>query len=536
MTINGTTRTLAIAASTDGKRYSKFPNGTLPQVVTVLNAHGWGQTVTSGGTITGPAPLAIHFDAIGTQGVPATDIFREHGYHFNFGDSEAGNWTHSGEPRVSYIGGPVTAHNYLTPGTYTAKVRSQDADASYDDAQVTIVVQDPDVVYANTATVCLHWGGAASGGPSGCSYRDVSTLGWPTWAADTRYLLNRGDAFAPASANITINVSGVMLGYYGSGANPTISGNIIVASESAPTSADFKVRKVSISHIDAAAGSVKTFASQMSVESLSFYDCNGAIDFAVGSNLTARWNSRVTDGSNESHHYACRGFFLFECTDSFVGTTGNGSMVFPHFAEKVAFIGNTLTYGGTAAGTEHVIRTDTCYKMAIQHNHTKSPGGPLTGAVSKHHITTRGKGRMDWNISIANMASGGAISGECRYVVIGYNKVGELNEANAWKFSIHPTSEDSNEQISDVICEANTFYDSTAGQVSRLDIQHAGMRLTNRNNTLSADGEGRRPDAVISAGIGQNADYTGPYYWQAKTPSLSDEFASDAMIEPSAPA
>jgi hypothetical protein len=208
-------------------------------------------------------------------------------------------------------------------------------------------------------------------------------------------------------------------------------------------------------------------------------------------------------------------------------------MVFPHFCERIGIIGNTLTYGGTATGTEHVIRTDTCYKMAIQHNHTKSPGGGAS--VTKHHITTRGKGRMDWNINIATMASG-SIAGETRYHVIGRNKVGELNEANAWKYSIHPTDTGSNEQVADVIVEACTFYDSTAGQSSRLDIQHAGIRLTNRDNTLSVDGEGRRPDAALSAGIGSNPDYTGPYYWQAKTPTLSDEFASDATITPSAPA
>jgi hypothetical protein len=160
-----------------------------------LTASGWGQEVTNTGTITGPAPLYVYFDAVSTtHSTPSVQPFGELGYHFDFGyatPSTPGTWSVSGKPKGQEVGGPLAAHVYATPGTYIASVRAQDINGIYQDKSITIVVEDPDT----------YW---TTGGRTTQTLTRSGMTAWPTWASDKRYLLEAGaDYSALGAINIT---------------------------------------------------------------------------------------------------------------------------------------------------------------------------------------------------------------------------------------------------------------------------------------------------------------------------------------------
>lgn len=82
--------------------------------------------------------------------------FHELDYAWDFGDTTAGVWnygTASTSKNVPY--GPVTVHVFETPGTYTVTLSVYD-DTEATAATTTITVQDPDVVFASSTTVCVN--------------------------------------------------------------------------------------------------------------------------------------------------------------------------------------------------------------------------------------------------------------------------------------------------------------------------------------------------------------------------------------------
>jgi PKD repeat protein len=107
---------------------------------------------TSGGT--NPAPLYVHFDATAsTSSNPQAKPFFDMLYEWDFGDPQSGNWATDGRSRNKAFGG-VAAHVYERPGTYTVALTVTDTNGAKQTATRTIVVDDPDLVWAgNTACV-----------------------------------------------------------------------------------------------------------------------------------------------------------------------------------------------------------------------------------------------------------------------------------------------------------------------------------------------------------------------------------------------
>lgn len=169
----------------------------------------------------GPAPLAVMFDAVGTTSTNVPDAFRQVLYTFSFGDSGAGTYTLTdGASKNVESGGPLAWHVFETPGTYLVTLVANDGTSSAQKT-VTITVQDPNVVYAGAATVCIDPAGTTGWGPSGATYAtaipDVST-----WS-NKRLMLKRGSDFTSAGefwvANASTNFQ-VVAG--GTGAKPKV--------------------------------------------------------------------------------------------------------------------------------------------------------------------------------------------------------------------------------------------------------------------------------------------------------------------------
>ncbi|MCK5922621.1 MAG: fibronectin type III domain-containing protein, partial [Methylococcales bacterium] len=136
-----------------------------------------------------PAPCPIHFDATGTTDSIESQPFRKLRYDFTFGDPSAGNHIRTGKPRNTQNGGPLAAHVYDAPGTYTATLLVGD-----DSAQQVITVTDPDTNWSGTDTVCISTSTSMAGCPSGAQQLTNQST-WPSFASNKRYLLRAGQSF-----------------------------------------------------------------------------------------------------------------------------------------------------------------------------------------------------------------------------------------------------------------------------------------------------------------------------------------------------
>jgi len=384
-------------------------------VSAVFEVSGWGQEVTAGGTITGPAPLAVFFSAVGTS-APGYDAFREAGYHFDFGyaaPSTPGSWQFSGKPKGNQVGGPVAAHVYETPGTYTASVRAQAPNGAFQDKTVTIVVEDPDT----------YW---TTGGRSTVTLSDT-TGAWPAWASNTRYRLLAGlDYTARGIINVT-NVQNVCLEKSGSGADPIVAAlrfNYTTGS-TPPTGA-----RVIFNQIHSAG----EMNPKVNGADCLFYKCL-AQDVDVGVLLLTGYNKNTGVTWNRPQRT-----FYWECR--IVGE----DVGMPFIAQAYQFV-----FAGceSLSPIEHSLRVQGAQFAFIGHNYLHDYGG----ASPKHGMTLRAVGLGDLALS-ANEETAPA----SRYIVAADNLIGDGAETgSSWPLYIGPQDSGSVESLEYVIAERTTF-------------------------------------------------------------------------------
>jgi hypothetical protein len=177
----------------------------------------------------GVAPLAVHVSAVGTTATGITNPFHELSYQWDFGDAGAGDYAYGAHKDKNAPIGPIAAYVYETPGEYEITVTVSSGTGSEQSAPITITVDDPDVVFATTNTICVRSEatGDFTGAPSGST--QVTQADWPTIvstyvATGKRVLLRRGDTFTTVGAGASFNETGpVTIGAFGTGADPIIS-------------------------------------------------------------------------------------------------------------------------------------------------------------------------------------------------------------------------------------------------------------------------------------------------------------------------
>ena len=177
--------------------------------------------------ISGVAPLAVFFDASGTTAVGAANPFHTLGYQWNFGDALA-TWDTTGASK-NLASGPVAAHVFESPGTYTVTLTVTNG-VDNPTATATITVSNPDTVFSGLNTICVSVAALPVAGVGGCpAGATVRQSGdWPTIvntsaAAGKRVLLKRGEIFTGAANSALLNKAGPgIIGAYGTGAKPVI--------------------------------------------------------------------------------------------------------------------------------------------------------------------------------------------------------------------------------------------------------------------------------------------------------------------------
>jgi hypothetical protein len=193
----------------------------------------------------GVAPVAVFFDTNGTSATETQRPFHELSYCWDFGDPDSGAFATSGTPK-NQAKGPVAAHVFEQPGTYTVTVSARDRSGRTGTRSLEIVVEDPAQVFAGAATVCFSPSGSFSGCPDGAEQVTASDLSalQDHVAPGKRLLLHRGETFRGGSVDLNVPGPG-MIGAYGDAAQarPRIqaSENVFDISGSMPAFQDWRI-------------------------------------------------------------------------------------------------------------------------------------------------------------------------------------------------------------------------------------------------------------------------------------------------------
>jgi hypothetical protein len=432
----------------------------------------------------GPAPLAVFFDATASTAEGVTDPFRELGYKFTFADAGSGTWTYSGLSKNEQVGAPLAAHVFETPGTYIVQVAARNSDGDEGTDTVVITVTNPDTVYAGTNTVCLSRNTDQTGCPSGATQLN-SVSSWPTFASNKRYLLHRSHDFSSlGSLNFKDGsdngVNDAQVGAFGSGAKPIIS---YLSMESGTAPSGWMRRVVAM---DLNSGFARQFRGGEDIlmlridssEGISFADAHGY----VVSHDAGTWE-------NPTNNFVVDSTVNVSYNNDQIGISGN--------AYRLALLGNHVI-----ASAQHNIRLWQVYKGILAHNSLSGDCDSIIRATIK--IQSAGTSDFQPTMNIA----GGGNSQRTKYVTIANNLIGSTSSNIQWLSGVGPQNHESSEGVEDVTLEDNEFRHG----VNYADVDSAwfGRRITDRGNTNVTEGGTTK----ISYGTGYvlGAAWDGPYY------------------------
>lgn len=428
------------------------------------------QIVANASRTSGVAPLAVFFDATGTTNPSVTSRpFHDLEYRWNFGDTSAPMWTRGSRPNVSSKNaatGPLAAHVYENPGTYTATLTVFDGTNSVA-RQISITVQDPNTVFSGPKTVCFSTGARGFAGcPSGA--QQVGTSDFAT-AINTykgtgkRLLFRRGETFSSAgTASIAVDGPGIV-GSFGAATDPQpvlqSTANVTeikLSSSRTPNIRDWRLMDLNL----LGSGGSQSYGVGMDgginqVTLLRLTTQKQRIGIITDSNVLD-WYNRTASTSGH------RIWDQFSLVDSTV-TAANHSMIVANkgygtyiSADRAFYAGNYVDNGGTAAtDVAHVARFPYLGKSVISNNTLMRPG-PGEHVIKLHAPT--------WGAAAA--ANRGLGGGYTRWLVISDNKI--VGASNPWMIAIGPQNSTNDERVKDVISERNWLIAGSGMQVAEI--------------------------------------------------------------------
>jgi hypothetical protein len=436
------------------------------------------------------------FDATASRvGASGTNAFRDLTYEFNFGNNNGQTWAISGELKNTQTGGPLAAHVYEQPGTYTVRVRVRAANGQYSDANVSVTVQDPATVYAGTRTVCV----STSANYIGCPVGAAQQTALPASLDGRRVLLRRGESFA--AINVRHQDDGVIIGAYGTGAKPRVPSVQIGAGRA--STADFP-DEITVMDLDVANGIEQTASASRLLLMRNDLDDPGArvnngiiIGGAIG-----YWASTSdpyrTVPLNAFYHP--REIFVVE--NRVIGSTEGDDVPLANLqggGSRMALLGNDM-----GRASQHTVRLYNAHKTVIAHNALRG----MSSDGHRHSLKLHSGGLGAYNDSYAVSGGGWAAS----QIVVANNLMGDSADNNAWTLAIRPQNSggESGEGIEDVIVENNRF---SRGRSTNTDILFVGRRMTARGNVRTTAGQ----PLSISTEASTNYPllpqvWRGPYY------------------------
>jgi len=418
---------------------------------------------------TGVAPLGVHFDASGTTATTLTSKpFHDLYYAWSFGDPAGGaTWAYGTRPGVASKNtayGPIAAHVFETPGTYTATlwVYHLDSGGTLRSASkvgsTSITVTDPDVVFDTAHTIYVSQSTTptpgANGVPSG-----ANVLNMPNWSTlktlvgtngYRRIRLMRGDTWNVDAwadfPNATWNGPG-LIDAYGTGAKPIVSSQIDAPCfRMAAGANDWRV-------VDVVATSSDLVGTEIgNRNSFSF----GGNNIALLRCETSGTRAGVLAAGNS-------GLYV---VDSVIGATAQYNGCIGVYTDKVdyqAFMGSSFTgswdHGGRLQGTSKTT-VNNCYI------------GEVAKAAGGYALTLRGKCN-----DAANATWNGLWTED---VVLSDNIIKNNTGFGIDALAIKPQSNNNHaERLRNIICERNLIQSAGTWGAALLEVAND---VTFRNN------------------------------------------------------
>jgi PKD repeat protein len=424
--------------------------------------------------VSGVAPLSVYFDTLGTTAEATSRPFHELSYCWDFGDEQAGAFATTGLSK-NQAKGPVTAHVFETPGTYTVTVSARDAEGRVASRAVEITVEDPDQVFAGEATVCFSGSGSFAGCPAGARQVTAASLGALSQhiATGKRLLLGRGESFTGSSLEVNVPGPG-MIGAYGSGDRPRVSaGGSFYISDKEPRFSDWR-----IADLDLVGGGGDealvwlqgkgTHLLLLRVRAIGFG--NGVV--GAGDLIDYLIESGYTDQDI---------FDLLTLEDCEISKLrgGDGHNLGFITARRLMILGSTWQ---DSTGGEHVLRLPWVDRGVLSSN--LMGGAPSGKHVMKLHAPTFdsggiGKGRYSENIVISD-------------------NVFEGDGGQQWTVVVGPENGNFDQRVRNVIIERNLF---SSGPTVTVALQVSGQDVTIRDNIFDRGSQGGSAIDVDKIGI-----------------------------------
>lgn len=440
----------------------------------------------------GVGPLAVFFDASATTAIATTRPFHDLDYQWDFGDAGSGTWGQGTRPGLisrNSATGPVAAHVYETPGTYTVTLTVTDGTTTVVENCLVVTVSNPDVVFATTTT-CVAVAALPVAGAGGCPVGATvvqtsdfdATIATQLAAGKKRILFNRNETYFVNAAAARIDAPGPgMIGAYGAGAKPLIRSTgpgtrIAISSFTTPTTADWRIMDLDLdgqSNLTHVGLSGNGSASQITLLRLDAHDLKFGFIFdpaVLDVFNTPTFTSPMWD------QIAIVDSTIRRVKDS-LAPGGNGGNAAYIGAARFAFLGNLIDDTILA---EHGIRSQYMFKGVLSNNTISNI------AAGRANITLRGQ-------EFAGTATLPAGSYSEHIVVSDNLLLGGLSVGIAGTGPKNPTSD---ERVRNQIWERNWY---VAGPATTVSMSIEGSEITFRNNLLNMGGGSGVAQGIVVA-------------------------------------
>jgi hypothetical protein len=462
-------------------------------IVSDGNADSTADTVTisvtdgllSASRTSGVAPLSVFFKA-GFSGSPVTGSgksFHDLRYKWDFGDTSTDTWAVS-EKSKNIADGPVAAHVFENPGTYTVTLTTMDT-AVISTETIDITVTDPDTIYAGTNTICIS--DAASNDFTGCpsgaqqiATDSVATEIKSNMATGKRILLRRGSSWAVSDSDtdqrsIGSSITGpVTIGAYGDCSSPDDRG---ICANAPVINLSASIPYGQPGYLWPTFFSVSN-SSDMRIHDITFsadqdYGCllGGATNIGPILLLRIKTTGFYKDIVISSYNTDSHDQFTIVDSD-FSGTEST-----------MAYVGSKqLAYMGTRfcdSNTSHVLRLWQAHLAVISHNIVS--GSSLNTTSGLHALKLHGL-----NESLIDNPT--KPSHRTQFVVISDNVFGG---SGPWPVATGPQNGEYDERLSDIIFQRNRFIAGYGNLSSRLvskGLVVEARYVTIRNNIFDGTG------------------------------------------------
>lgn len=404
------------------------------QAIVTINAVGDLNPIITAHRTSGVAPLSVNFNAALTQINPSytTIPFHEVRYTWSFGGSSGIKWAYGNKAGIAdknEFHGPVAACLFETPGVKTITLMAYCKLSSNltitKSTTINITVDDPDVVFAGTNTICVSntalpvagVGGVPVGADCRLETNWHTAIGFAA-GGTKRLLFKRGETWTATADGAVPSGTIGHIGAFGSGADPFISHPTNVRGLFFATGRhDWRVTDLEFESVVSG-----------STQADNWYKI--PIDVVSTNNLTvARVKTRMSYTALQVQLSDYPAVYDCDFQDTF--TTHGNMLSFFYKCHGVSILGSRLD----RSATTHTLRLSGTSSSVIAHNDIKNPG------ATRDALTVRGweaPTPITQYVQISdNLIDGGTIGGYILYC-------GIVNIST-------------NEELRDVIVERNTI-------------------------------------------------------------------------------